>query len=209
MSNPTATFSWQYPSENQDPWFSQFDTFASAIDLQVASAQTRVTSLEQAMLPRITQVLSVYPSGTGPTIQGSTTPTAWTIMSAAPYGRFVGSFSVLNSGVVVAFTWYPSMFFGGAGAFMAAAAKVQWRGVVLPGSITVPNSDGSQGWNWPATTNGNHLPQAFFGVTSLGPGNFSIEMQGRLVTFANAESRWSWDANDQFTLFTTTGLKGT
>ena len=206
MANPTARWNWSFPTEGQDPWYTPFDTFATAIDLTVYST-TAALSLsansyyQQPLPPRYTAVISTYMADFL-SFQGTTNAEpAWFILSAAPYGAFVGSFSVANSGGMA--------LLGLTGELVALKSSyiannspadnvVTFRACIQPGSITNPGSA------WRVLLQNELFNERLNASQTFSPGagNYSVQLQGQMYirTIFGASSlcylrgRWLLDA---------------
>jgi hypothetical protein len=168
MSNPTVYFAWAQPAENSDPWAAAFDSLITAIDLTVHSIQ------QQPLPPFYTLVISLFagaeirqnvsPNGTGP----------WIPLSASPGGRYVGSFTVTNSGSAILFRLHATTYIQVGN--NVTNIRLDQRLVVNPGSLTVPSGGWSRvvigaGFNWDC-----HHSVAF----PLAPGKYSVVPEARL-----------------------------
>lgn len=205
MSNPTANYSWSYPTENTDPWFSAFDTFAAAIDTSVKSVErfanvmsVQIGSLSAIVPTRCSVVLSVYPTA-ALTLVGTTTITdaAFQPLSVAPQGRCVASFSILGSGGQLHAQLMTMMFLQGASQGFTTVPEVHFRLVVQPGSL---NIIGNSAWKFAGNMSLVRQHLGFVAVSSLGPGTYSTELQVRAFTAVNQASAYGWNTADWVTL---------
>src|SRR5262249_24957809 len=102
MPNPTTAWNWTLPYENQDPWYPAIASTFDQIDATVGSVQ------QIALAPRTTSLFSYF-FATGVMLINSTTMVPmgadgnWTVLSAAPFGRFVNSFTLIASGAQACF----------------------------------------------------------------------------------------------------------
>lgn len=204
MPNPTTYWAWPLPSENADPWYDAFQEFAGAID-------TTVRSIESGLVPRATVVLSVMPIGSM-AINSSTMVSRgadghWAIASVAPYGRFVGSFALVTSGAQA--NWHLTIAGLNRSAGVPALTDhliVRFRAVVQRtgvSSLVVPNNSG---WLFIFNPSNVHQQMVFTALTSLGPGNYSAEIQAS--TTAQVGSTWSMNEYDRAMLIVTEVRRG-
>lgn len=190
MANPTQNYGWTFPTENQDPWQSAFDTFASAID-------TSIRSVENLAPTRVMLCMSIYPTATVAISGATTLPAAWTVFSVAPFGRAVSSFSLVGSGCQLAAELRGTYYLESAVASFSQSAATYFRLVVNPGSISFTTDSG---WKNFSNLSLTHLPINFHHVGSLAAGNYSVELQVRMLSFANTGSRFTMDSNDWLSL---------
>lgn len=196
MSSPTQFYKITQPAPNSDPWDVAFDSMISAFD-------TAIHSVELVVADRVSLVISHYPTATT-CIGWQVAAPAWTVMSQAAFGRLVGSFSLQRSGAQVmlnlGLTGYVSItsqqaFITGPLAF--------FRGVIQPGSISVPsgrtNFTTESAWKFCSNVGFVHQNLNFQTVCSLGPGNFSIELQHRGASTSTG-SVFAMDFNDWLVL---------
>ena len=188
MSNPTANWGWQFPTENQEPWYTAFDTFASAMDTTVQSVY------QQPLAPHATLVFSAKPGTGAMSLIGSTTIPDWSVLSDGSYGRWASSFTLINSAPLALFDMRLYGFVNsGYTSWATNGAVIQARLVINPGSIGTFTSDGE--FRCAAQGGAMHLSHVF--VMSLGQGNYSLEVQGRFLSLAGQSSIWLWSSNVQ------------
>lgn len=209
MANPTTVFGFSFPLEGADPWYTGFDTFASQIDTAISSLQTRVFSIQNTRTPRHSIVISSDISSAASYV-GTTAATggAWLVMSQFPYGRYVGSFSIIGSGAVARFdiTQAGQADAGGTAAF-GRTLRFRERLIINPGSLTVPSSAGDM-WQFQFDYSDARAQTHFTAMTSLGVGNFSVEAQVQVKGLASA-SFYNMSSQDRFMLTMTEGYRVT
>lgn len=194
MSNPTQFYAWTQPSPNQDPFDVTFDAMVSAQD-------TTIRSVELLAPNRLSVVISHYPTTT--TCIGFTTALAFTVMSQAPFGRLVSSFSLVRSGAQVLLDLKGYAYLQTGVISLQNNTELFFRAVIQPGSISVPSNKANtvldSGWLVSPFGTMVHVPLGFTAVTSLGPGNFSIELQaGGIATTGG--SVFAMNTNDWLVL---------
>ena len=171
---PTSHYGWTLPTEGQDPWYSTMDTLFNAIDTSVHSVQT-------GMVTHMTMVISAYPNPALfiPNVANVGAGGTWLVLSAAPYGRFVGSFSLVTSGAQAAFDLRIT---GDFSTFIASLQETRFRLFVSNGvnSFVVPSDSA---WISVITFSGlSWVLPPFTSIVSLGPGKFSCEVQATTTT---------------------------
>jgi hypothetical protein len=164
MATPTAYFGWELPAQSVGSWSTAVDSIFRAVDEAVSSVEQFRHQL------RYTLALSFYPSATF-SMYHSYDDRSFTVISAAPYGAAIGSFSTAFSGTNVMIdlrmTITPSLS-------TSQSAHQYLRAVINPGSILVPET--GSGWVWGSA---NFFMRSqrfigFWGVASLGPGDYSV-----------------------------------
>lgn len=188
MGNPTGIYGWTFPVEGQDPFYQAFDDFASGVDVTVSSVE-RVTGT------RHTLVLSNAPSG----VLSVSSATAvllpagdyFTVMSQAPLGRHVGSFSLVRSGAQARLELTTQGRCNGNGTVQTGGGTVAFRCIITGNGMTslaVPQN--SLFWSFtPGVTEvRQHL--GWTATVSLGPGAYSCELQCNAQSFTGAGSEW-------------------
>lgn len=197
MANPTQTYKWVTPSPNDDPWDVKIGALWDSQD-------TTVHSVELLAPNRVSVVISLYP--TAITCYGAqATIPAWIVMSQAAFGRLVGSFSLVRSGAQVMFTLGLTGFAQTANlvASFTNVGPFFFRGVVQPGSISIPsnaaNFTADSAWQFTPSFTQTRVNLTFQSVTSLGPGNYSVELQHRGVATATS-SIWVMGTPDWLVL---------
>jgi hypothetical protein len=180
MPTPTQFYRWTLPVEGQDPWFETINTAFITIDASVSSAA-------QVAIPKRTMVISSYPTAdlevtSANVVNQGATDGYWAIFSSAPFGRCVGSFHLVGSGAQALF----DLRIQGAAMVNASGQgnnTIGFRLVLQSSSLIVP---GNSQWSFRFNYSGlQQNLQAFIGTRSLGPGNFSVEIQGGHLLFAS------------------------
>ena len=207
MANPTQYYSWSYPTQNQDPWFTTFDTFASAIDAAVHSVDVRASSLEAESPGRMTLVLSHFANNNAMGISSATatigSPILWTILSSAPTGRLSGAFTVVASGAQVLTSLTGYIYSEATGAITANTILHFFRVIVNPGSLVI---GGNSAFVAVHNIVGVFQPFHFQSVDSFAPNAYTTELQAR-VNANGAASRMICNGNGWITLTTNEGGK--
>jgi hypothetical protein len=196
MPSPTQHYGWTIPAENADPWYQPFDDLVTAID-------NTVSSLQQVAVPRVTTVVSLYPSGTLNVSSAQALAFGshgnWVVCSVAGMGRVVGSFSLVASGAQVAMHLTGTGFF--AGVYGGGSGKLRWRCVLTNdvgvNSIVIPSNSA---WSTFYNTIQAHQTIAYQAVASLGPGNYSCELQAGIVGVCAATSVFNLNNDDHLVL---------
>ena len=190
MSNPTVRFNWAFPTESSEPWYTAFDTFATAIDLTVFSVS------QQPLPPHCTLVLSRLIVGDSQgLVVSSTGGSDWRTMSDGENGggAWVGSFAIATSGskALVDFSYGVRMWDIGTTTIRAFAPSASTgltfytRGVINPGSITVPDP-GQVNQVGRAINDTSALHLRVVSVVSLGTGNYSLALERLFIRGATA-----------------------
>lgn len=185
MADPSPTYGWQLPTQGQDPWITPVNSIFQAVDEAVGSIQ------QEAHAPFLTTVVSFIAEEAGyilPNCDDGTT--SFQVMSAAPLGVFIGSFTVTRANRLALFDIRLTMVASGFYAASQPARDLAIRLVVNPGSISVP--DTSTGFMWRhghgMFTDAPHWSATVWGITSLGPGNYSVGVDQ--VTYAPASAHF-------------------
>jgi len=126
----------------------------------------------------------------------------WTICSVAPYGRYVGSFSLVSSGAQATFDLRVSGFCRAAVATWTATNNtIHFRLITQrtgASSLTFPNNSA---WVSEVSLGAAHLiSQPFMTTHSLGPGDYSVELQMQFDLTISASSDYTMDQNDYLVL---------
>lgn len=202
----TGTFSWVTPTENADPWLTDFEDMVSQIETTVSSVygyasgvNTAVTSLAQTAHAFAGIVCSVYANTTTfiSSASATTGKNGWTVLSMTPYGRCVGSFRLVSSGAQMLATLDATGYWNSAVASFGQTGAVFFRLVVSPGSVNVTTDSAWKIVGGVPTLTRLQLHGS--AVASLGPGTFSAELQMRPVTAAPA-SLWAFNLDDALVL---------
>lgn len=170
----TLKFLWPIPAAAVEPWYDPFVDLIQAID-------TTVSSVELVSRPRTTLVYSLYPaalavaSSTGIS-QGA--DGVWTVLSSVPHGRAVSSFQLVGSGAQAVFNMNAHGYFEGA--FGAGFGVLQTRMVIQRTGATSISYPNNSAWFMTYNATGTHQAFSWQGVASLGPGNYSAELQMRV-----------------------------
>lgn len=184
MSTPTHNWGWTFPDEHEDPYYDSLRAFARQADLTVHS-------LSQNLLPRQTIVLSAYPSlsaelhvtSASDINGGGVGDGRWTVMSCAPFGRFVGSFSVSGAAGIsaVALTLHAGCRIdGGSGFGQNELGSLRVRGVIRGATVSSIAVPSNSAWLIRCDLSYQIRNQTFMTVVqSLAPGAYSIELQAR------------------------------
>jgi hypothetical protein len=196
MANPTRFQGWTFPQADDDPWYPGWAALWRKIDdtmtfgVAVASLTAAgVMRVETAALGMTTQVISFYPSSeiTFAFSAGLTVAT-WHVPSAAPYGACVGCFTAMGSADQFYFTLDAAGYQTAvddettAAKLLPAPLRLYPRLVICGGprgALPSTHTLGDSYWQWTSHWHANHDRMHFEGVTSLGPGTYSVELQLR------------------------------
>lgn len=196
MPSPTLHYGWVLPSEFADPWYVALDDMVTQMDVAVHS-------VEVVSRPRATTVISLAPATNMPVSSATAAATGgtWTVLSCSPYGRWVGSFSLVGSGAHVALSLRSSAFLQGTAGFASATAgALRLRGIAARTGASSVNVTGNSAWSFAFTDIFNRHSLAFETVASLGPGNYTLELQGRVADNTAATSVAIFGTGDPTTL---------
>jgi hypothetical protein len=180
MSRITSQFSWSIPDRGISSWYEPFVSLIQEIDLSVSSVQ------RANAVPFMTLVLSAYP--TDVLIHSGAEPSSFSVISCAPVGAFVGSFTMRNT---PRWAWFDVRGVLGNSVSQVlppqspVRAALQMRVVVNPGSVDLGGADSS----WILQQMGEAEPVHFVGATSLAAGPHSAELQWRLNDSVSASSQ--------------------
>lgn len=133
---PTRNFGWELPPLGAGSWF---ESFFWGFPHSVEAALHPIAEIPQT---RLATVLSAF-AGNSLRLSWLAFATTYTTISCAPYGQFVGSFSITRSGRAAYFRFGcdfvgPDHSAVAAGQF--ADAGHFFRGIVMPGSVEVGGS---------------------------------------------------------------------
>ncbi len=185
MSNPTDRYGISFPAENADPWYAAFADAYQTIDTTVSSVEQLARKLASTTL-----VISYYQGGVPVWTASSTLPNAAnsTVLSASPYGRLAGSFTVPCSGCNVLLALEMPMFATGSAVAADITVKQFFR-VVDANSV---NLTGDSAWTFTHRAAALWTPLRFTAIASLGAGTYTVELQQRaLWSGANPSSSTS------------------
>jgi hypothetical protein len=168
----TPTYNFELPEFGAGSWYEKFFVgLPHSIEVAVGSIAAGVSNL------RCTPVLSAY-VGTSLCIASS----AWVTLSAAPFGSFVGAFQIAKPGRH-AYLRGSINFWGPTYTHFASNSEEGayfFRAVVNPGSIAVALGGPYAFWDSiRVTQDDGHRQAAFAGITSLGPGAYTLTLQHR------------------------------
>lgn len=194
MPNPTQVYSWTIPAEGANPWYTGLEQLFNDID-------TSVGSIENLAGTRSTLVYSVFPSDlmivTSDNMLDMGGDGGWVVMSVAPFGRVVSSFALVGSGANVRFDAHEQGYADTSPA-LTLAFTLFWRCVVTGNGVSSLVVPSNSAWLARFLTI-DRMQRSFTAQVSLGPGNYSVELQGSLNGFA-ASSRYVIGAADYFVM---------
>lgn len=209
----TQWWGWTFPDEHDDPYFDKLNAFARGVD-------TTVYSLSQNLLPRQTLVLSAYPSlsaelpvtSASDVNGGGTGDGRWTVLSCAPFGRFVGSFSVSGAAGIsaVALTLHAGCRIdGGSGFGQNELGSLRVRGVIRGTTVSSIRVPSDSAWLIRCDLSYQIRNQTFVTVVqSLAPGAYSIELQARTRDRIGTGSTIALNVFTPWTLVAVDGQRG-
>lgn len=193
---PTQNYLWNIPAANLDPWYDAHVDMVNAIDASVSSVAL-------VSRPRTTAVLSFFPSSLL-AIHSATGASYgadgyWTVCSAAPYGRLVGSFSLVGSGAYPLFQLMGTGFVQGT--YGNGPSRARFRLVVQRTGVSSLVIPSNSGWYTFRNTYADHSAFAMQAVASLGPGNYSAELQAHVTNLTGTGSHYGIN-NDDYLMLT-------
>lgn len=197
---PTPFFGWTLPQRGQDPWYADFVDTWQQVDTTISSVELasteRMASIRDQLASRATVVISTNPGGSRGNMGGIDIIThyagAWTVLSADPIGRYVGSFEIVGTKSSARFEvlltgsvdsggpeGQPGSTYNG----LAWAFDTTWRLICQGTNVTSLDLPRAYvGWYWAHDFIGQDMAAPLMIETcSLGQGTYSVELQGTIL----------------------------
>lgn len=196
MANPTQYYGWTLPTEGSDPWYQTFDDMVSATDVSVRSVEN-ITGTRYTLVVSTNGSLLINSDTTGAVVGQA----YFGVMSSSPFGRFVGSFSLVRSGAAALFAVsIQGRLDHVLDSIVRNDLRLAVRGVVQGNgmtSLSVPQN--SLFWSHAPGVTEVQQQLRWTAAVSLGPGTYSVEWQAQVMSATTgAGSEWRSTTTDRF-----------